>query len=152
MWCASARFKRRLGLWLIIALFGHFGLGPGEGSAWVLCFGADGHVAVEPRGHDHRLQPVRAAGGVSIRDDASPVLNSGENPCIDIPVVSEDHGAHKPAIESRQPSLDAKLVALLPFVFASIPFGEPAAGAVFFPDPPIVDFRLSALRTVVLLI
>jgi hypothetical protein len=47
--------KTGLSLLLIFAVLGHFGLGHREASDFVLCFGADGHVAVECTGHDHRV-------------------------------------------------------------------------------------------------
>lgn len=48
--------KRWLSLWLIVAMLGHFGLAAGEVPAFLFCFGADGHVAVERTGHDHRSE------------------------------------------------------------------------------------------------
>jgi hypothetical protein len=50
------RSKKWLSLWLLIAMIGHFAFGHREASAFVLCFGADGHVAVERAGHDHALE------------------------------------------------------------------------------------------------
>jgi hypothetical protein len=44
----SRRTRRHLGLLLTFAVFAHFGLGHRDVPAFVLCFGADGHVAVEP--------------------------------------------------------------------------------------------------------
>ncbi|HZA28294.1 MAG TPA: hypothetical protein VE735_01640 [Gammaproteobacteria bacterium] len=146
------RSKTWLSLWLIVAVLGHFGLGHHDASAFVLCFGADGHVAVEPAGHDHRSQASHGPKHGSITEKGVYVLKTGESPCTDIPVASEDHGSHKPLIESKDPSPDPNVLALAALVIAFIPFDELAAAPVFFPDPSIVDSRLPALRSVVLLI
>jgi hypothetical protein len=146
------RSKTWLSLWLIVAVLGHFGLGHHDASALVLCFGADGHVAVEPAGHDHRSQASHGPEHGPITEKGVYVLKTGEGSCTDIPVVSEDHGSHKPLIESKDPSPDPNVLALAALVIAFIPFDELAAAPVFFPDPPIVDSRLPALRSVVLLI
>jgi hypothetical protein len=146
------RSRKWLSLWLLVAVLGHFGLGHGEVSAFVLCFGANGHVAVEPTGHDHRVQAAFGPEEVPITQKGAYFLKSGESPCIDIPVIGEDHGAHKPLVESKGQTPDAKLFALAVFVIAFIPFDELAAEPVFFPDPPLVGSQLPALRSVVLLI
>ena len=146
------RSKTWLSLWLIVAVLGHFGLGHHDASAFVLCFGADGHVAVEPAGHDHRSQASHGPEHGPITEKGVYVLKTGESPCTDIPVASEDHGSHKPLIESKDPSPDPNVLALAALVIAFIPFDELAAAPVFFPDPSIVDSRLPALRSVVLLI
>jgi hypothetical protein len=146
------RSKTWLSLWLIVAVLGHFGLGQHDASAFVLCFGADGHVAVEPAGHDHRSQASHGLEYGPITEKGVYVLKTGESPCTDIPVASEDHGSHKPLIESKDPSPDLNVLALAALVIAFIPFDELAAAPVFFSDPPIIDSRLPALRSVVLLI
>ena len=148
----SLRSKRYLALLLIVAVLGHFGLGPHDASALVLCFGADGHVAVEPAGHDHRSQAPDSLEEVPLTEKGTYVLKTGESRCTDIPVISEDHGSHKPLIESKDPSSDTGVLALTAIVIALIPFDELTAAPVFFPDPPTVDSRLPALRSVVLLI
>jgi hypothetical protein len=146
------RSKTWLSLWLIVAVLGHFGLGHHDASVFVPCFGADGHVAVEPAGHDHRSQASHGLEYGPITEKGVYILKTGESPCTDIPVASEDHGSHKPLIESKDPSPDPNVLALAALVIAFIPFDELAAAPVFFPDPPIVDSRLPALRSVVLLI
>jgi hypothetical protein len=146
------RSKTWLNLWLIVAVLGHFGLGHHDASAFVLCFGADGHVAVEPAGHDHRSQASHGLEYGPITEKGVYILKTGESPCTDIPVASEDHGSHKPLIESKDPSPDPNVLALAALVIAFIPFDELAAAPVFFPDPPITDSRLPALRSVVFLI
>lgn len=143
MWYASRRIKRRVGLWLIIVLLGHFGLGQHDAAAFVLCFGADGHVAAERADHDHRFTTAQ-------RDspDAG-VLASGESTCVDISVVSEDHGAHKPLPGPHEICLDAPpSLSVLTF----LPIDERVAAPVFPPPIALVDPALAALRSVFLLI
>src|ERR687887_337155 len=128
------RSKTWFSLWLIVAVLGHFGLGHHDASAFVLCFGADGHVAVEAAGHDHRSQASRGPEHRPITEKGIYVLKIGESPCTDIPVVSEDHGAHKPLIESKDSSPDPNVLALAALVIAFIPFDELVTAPVFFPD------------------
>jgi hypothetical protein len=146
------RSRKWLSLWLLVAMLGHFGLGHGEASVFVLCFGANGHVAVEPAGHDHRAQASHGPEHGPITEKGIYVLKTWESPCTDIPVVSEDHGSHKPLIESKNSLPEIDVLALAAFVIAFIPFDELAVEPVFFTDPPTVDSRLPALRSVVLLI
>ncbi|MGH8512427.1 MAG: hypothetical protein ACREV8_00455, partial [Gammaproteobacteria bacterium] len=133
---------------MIIAVLGHFGLGHRDASALVLCFGADGHVAVEPAGHHHRSQAPDRREERLITEKGTYVLETGDSPCTDIPVISEDHGSHKPLIEAKDPSPDTGVLELTAFVIALIPFDELAPAPVFFPDSPTVDSRLSTLRSV----
>ncbi len=146
------RSKRYVSWLLIVAVLGHFGLGHRDASAFVLCFGADGHVAVEPAGHDHGSQASDSLEQAPLTEKGGHALETGESLCTDIPVIREDHGAHKPLIEPKNPSPDSGVLAFAAFVIALIPFDELAAAPLFFPDPPIIDSRLPALRSVVLLI
>ncbi|MCI0407887.1 MAG: hypothetical protein L0191_04860 [Acidobacteria bacterium] len=71
---------------------------------------------------------------------------------MDIPVVSEDHGAHKPLNGSRAPALDFAPGALTVILIALISIDELVVAPVFFPASLIVDPGLPALRSVILLI
>lgn len=143
------RLKGWLSLWLIVAVLGHFGLSHHEASAFVLCFGADGHVAVEPADHEHAL-PHPNEGSPTKGGAHTHGLKLEERPCLDLPVVKGDHGAHKPLSGPQKPLLNEGLaVAIL--VIAIILFPKAIATPLFPPDPPIVDSRLIALRSVVLL-
>lgn len=127
-------------------MLAHFGLAAGEAPAFVLCFGADGHVAVERTGHDHRSE---AGPGLQKTPLSEEVRGT---PCIDIPVVSEEHGAHKPLLGSKGQSPDCKVLVPAALIIALLPCEETAAQPIFFPDPPVVDPRLPTLRSVILLI
>ncbi|ABA57833.1 hypothetical protein Noc_1338 [Nitrosococcus oceani ATCC 19707] len=144
------RSKGWLSLWLIVAVLGHFGLSHTEASAWVLCFGVDSHVAVEPADHNHFVPPTSNGISLAKGDVYTEGLTTGESPCLDIPVVSEDHGAHKPLSGFQQPSLDEGLAAVV-LIIAVILFPHTITKPAFLPDPSIVDSRLVALRSVVLL-
>lgn len=138
-------------------MIGHFAFGLREASAFVLCFGADGHVAgaVERAGHDHALETGKSDQGGTGRTlaqaGADAQLQSTDSPCLDIPVVDEDHGDHKPFGPSQDRLADVGLVALVAYVIALISIDPLPAKFRAVSDPPAVDSRLSALRTVVLL-
>jgi hypothetical protein len=142
------RSKIWLSVVLMLAVLGHFGFGHRDVSAFVLCFGADGHVAVEPAGHDHgtdadQRSPTKAETGAYFAD--------GDLPCWDIPVVDDHHGAHVPLAGASKPSLDPGLLSLVCFVVLLIPYTRAVLRRPRFRDPPKSDARLLALRTVVLL-
>jgi len=73
----------------------------------VLCFGADGHVAIEPA-HDHRSEARPKRERVPDAEAASSTATAECKPCFDLPVVSEDHGAHKPLVAHKAGSFDVK--------------------------------------------
>ncbi|MGH8590938.1 MAG: hypothetical protein ACREXX_16905 [Gammaproteobacteria bacterium] len=148
----SRRTRRHLGLLLTFVLFAHFGLGHRDVPAWVLCFGSDGHVAVEPM-HSPHAPADRVVVGAHMAEPGVPAAISGAGSCWDIPVIGEDHGAHKPCLESERPIPDARLYAPPALVVKLIPFDEMAGKAAFFPGvSPSIDSRLPARRSVVLLI
>lgn len=86
--------------------------GYGALSPFVLCFGQNGHVAVERAGHDHTQDTFAPSGAiqqahlaaVSAHADPSPLhgkqlaFNRQEpdqaKPCLDLPVGDEDEGGH----------------------------------------------------------
>lgn len=141
--------KLGLSLLLILAVLGHFAPGIPERAAYVLCFGADGHVAVEPGGHDHRApDPGRSAGHHT--EISAPF--SGDGSCIDIPVAGNDHGSHAPFPEIGTGFGGLEWLALVALCFILLPsVGTVAAG--FRPHrPPPADARVLLRRTVVLLI
>ncbi len=72
---------------LICAVFVHFALAHGEAD-WVLCFGADGHIAVEQAAHTHD-QPVS-------KPAQTTNLTTADLPCQDFPVVNSGHDNHIP--------------------------------------------------------
>lgn len=144
------RLRRSRG-WIglcLVAVLCHFGLHAGEASAFVLCFGADGHVAVEPA-HDQRSE-ARPKRERAPDAKAAAFAATGEcSPCLNLPLVSEDHGAHKPLVAQKPGSLDVKAAPEAVIAFVSFDRTFPP---LWCPDPPIGDPRLPALRSIVLLI
>ena len=143
------RSKTWLSFVLMLAVLGHFGLGHSDASAFVLCFGTDGHVAVERAGHDHgadtaKVYPTKAETGAYFTDM--------DSPCEDIPVVGDDHGAHIPLTDLSKASVDLGLLPLVFLVFLLIPYARVITRRPFFPDPLFTDSRLLGLRSIVLLI
>lgn len=78
------------GHWLIVSVLGHFGLSHPEAPAWVLCIGADGHVAVAPADHNHRPLPDTDK---PLLPGGSASAQAGEGPYLDFPVASSHRGA-----------------------------------------------------------
>lgn len=144
--------KTWLSIVLILAVLGHFGLGHRDASAFVLCFGADGHVAVEKTGKD-QFASVNAA---TRFNDETNALTSDDgdpcsSPCTDIPIDGDDHiplqltDLLKLAIDTWL--LPVFFLISLLALYAKVVIRQPA----FF-DPPFTDSRLLALRSTVLLI
>ncbi len=144
------RFKTWLSVVLIFAVLGHFGLGHRDVTAFVLCFGADGHVAVEKTGKD----PFASVNAATRFNDETNVLASDEgdpcsSPCTDIPIDGDDHIP----LQLTKLSKIAIDMGLLPVFFlisllvlyARVIIRQPA---LF--NPPFTDSRLLALRSIVL--
>ncbi|MEI8573864.1 hypothetical protein U737_06540 [Methylomonas sp. LW13] len=141
-----------LSIVLILAVLGHFGLGHRDVSAFVLCFGADGHIAVEKTGNDQ----FASINSVTRFNDETNALTSDDgdpcsSPCTDIPIDGDDHIP----LQLTNLSKIAPDIGLLPVfflisllvVYARVIIRQPA----FF-APPFTDSRLLALRSTVLLI
>lgn len=143
------RSKTWLSYVLMLAVLGHFGLGHSDVSAFVLCFGTDGHVAVEPAGHNHGADTDKA---YPARTETGTYFTDTDSPCEDIPVVGYDHGAHIPLLDLSKASADLGLLPLVFFVFLLIPYTKVISRRPLFPDPLFTDSRLLGLRSTVLLI
>ncbi|OAI06960.1 MULTISPECIES: hypothetical protein [Methylomonas] len=141
-----------LSIVLILAVLGHFGLGHRDVSAFVLCFGADGHVAVEKNGKD---QSVSLTVVTRFNDETNALTSNDDDPCsspcTDIPIDGDDHiplqltNLLKIAIDIGL--LPVFFLISLLVLYAKVVIRQPA----FF-DPPFTDSRLLALRSTVLLI
>ncbi|MGH8624607.1 MAG: hypothetical protein ACREYC_04860, partial [Gammaproteobacteria bacterium] len=75
------RSKRCFSWLLVVAVLGHFGLGHRDASVFVLCFGADGHVAVEPAGHDHGPQARDSLEQAPLTGKGAHAGKTRESPC-----------------------------------------------------------------------
>lgn len=144
------RTKTWLSFVLILAVLGHFGLvGHSDASAFVLCFGTDGHVAVERAGHNHgadtdKIYPTKA--------DTGAYFTAMDSPCTDISVVDDDHGAHIPLTDLSKTSIDLGLLPQVLLFFLLIPYARVITRRPFFPEPLFTDSRLLGLRSTVILI
>ena len=128
-------------------MLGHFGLGYRDLPAFVLCFGADGHVAVERIGHDHGVNADKI-----FLTEADAYFTDADSPCTDIPVGEDDHGTHVPLTDLSKISVDPGLLPLFSLVFLLIPYAKVITRRPFFSDPLFTDSRLLSLRSTVLLI
>jgi len=144
--------KNWLSIVLILAILGHFGLGHRDASAFVLCFGEDGHVAVEHIGYDHGISPDKNdhfsdTAGVHFTDDDAPC----NSPCTDISLDGDDH-IPLSLTDFVKIALDSGLLPVF-FLFSLLSLhGRPFIRQPAFFDPPFTDPRLLALRSIVLLI
>lgn len=146
-------FKEWISYVLILAVLSHFGVGHSDPSVFVLCFGEDGHVAVERINQDHDANADKTTAhqdgtNAYITDGGSPCTS----PCTDIPLAGDDHGAHVPLSVLSKISLDLGLLPLFFLVFFLIPYARVIPQLHFFSDPLFTDSRLLSLRSTVLLI
>jgi hypothetical protein len=137
---------------LIIAMLGHFGLGHRDVSVFVLCFGADGHVAIEYVG------PVHGTGldkSTEITGDATAFsIDSAlpcESPCTDISMDGNDH-IPLPLTDLLKVSIDIGLLPAFFLLSLLVFYARVIIRQSAFSDPPFTDSRLLALRSTVLLI
>lgn len=147
---------RRSKIWLsfvlMIAVLGHFGLGHRDISAFVLCFGVDGHVAVERVAQEQLANENKT---IQSNDETNVYTSNGDNPCpspcTDIPIDGDNH-VHLLVTDLLKFTIDIGLLPVF-FLFSLLAFHarsfvrQPA----FF-DLPFTDPRLLALRSIVLLI
>lgn len=137
--------KTWLSFVLILTILVHFGLGHQDVSSFVLCFGADGHVAVEYIGQDHDAN-VNKADNTYSTDDDSPCMS----PCADIPLDDDTH-TPLPLTDLSKIAFD---IGSLPLFFLILLLYYPCLITRQPPFPALLftDSRLLALRSTVLLI
>lgn len=134
---------------LMLTVLCHFGLGQSEASEFVLCFGANGHVAVEKSGHDHSVHSGNTSQTINQADTH---LVGNDSPCTDIPVDGDDHGSHTPLLSVSKVSVDLTLLLLIPLVFLFVCYAVVILRRPFSYKPLFTDSRLLGLRSTVLLI
>lgn len=146
------RSKNWLSFVLILAILGHFGLGHRDASAFVLCFGVDGHVAVE-RVAQEQLANVNKT--IQSNDETNVYTANGDNPCpspcTDIPIDGDNH-TQLLVTDLLKLTIDIGLLPIF-FLFSLLAFHARSfiRQPVLF-NPPFTDPRLLALRSIVLLI
>jgi hypothetical protein len=117
-------------------------------NGFVVCRGADGHVAVEPAAPGH----CESSGVSSAPGDATVVYTRSieSSTCTDIPLLSGVFGTHKPDSSLRiNPGGLAGLPSLLPDGIAAI---QTARHHIPLRRNPIPPPHLAHLRTIVLLV
>jgi len=146
------RCKTWLSVVLILAVLGHFGLGHRDVSAFVLCFGADGHVAVEKTGKDQ----FASVNAVTRFNDETNALTSDDgdpcsSPCTDIPIDGDDHIPLQ-LTNLLKIAIDIGLLPVFFLISLLILYPRVIIRQPAFSYPPFTDSRLLALRSIVLLI
>jgi len=144
--------KTWLSVVLILAVLGHFGLGHRDVSAFVLCFGADGHVAVEKNGKDQSVSlnavtPFNDETNALTSDDSNPC----SSPCTDIPIDGDDHIPLQ-LTDLLKIAIDTGLLPVFFLISLLVLYARAIIRQPAFFDPPFTDSRLLALRSTVLLI
>ncbi|MBS3953139.1 MAG: hypothetical protein KGZ88_09345 [Methylomicrobium sp.] len=146
-------YKEWISYVLIFAVLSHFGGGHTDPSVFVLCFGSDGHVAVERISQDHDANANKA---LQHKDRANAYFTDGDSPCTspctDVPLGDDDHASHVPLTDLSKTSLDVGILPLFFIAFLLVPYARVITRRRFSSDPPITDSRLLALRSIVLLI
>ncbi len=144
--------KNWLSIVLIIAILGHFGLGYRDASAFVLCFGMDGHVAVE-RIAQEQLASVNTT--TQSNEETNVYAANGDipcpSPCTDIPIDGDNH-VHLLVTDLLKFTVDIGLLPVFFLLSLLALHGRPFIRQPAFFDPPFTDPRLLALRSIVLLI
>jgi len=143
------RSAKRVSLSLLLAMIGHLTFDHSEVSAFVLCFGADGHVAVERAGHDHRPFTPRS---LEKRIASETALPNADRPCVDVSIASDDHGSHTPFPGFGEGWSDMGWDVLIALCFILLPSIRKASTAFRVHKPPLIDSRTLLRRSIVLLI
>lgn len=135
-------------LLVILILTGYLLSLGGLPGASVLCYGTDGHVAIEPAG-----KPCAnpASGELSGPDFGRGVADAASVSCIDIPVsVKTDNVPASRSSEERSTVAKAVFLAVL-FTHADVSDSAARISPVSFVPFPASDSR-AALRTIILLV
>lgn len=139
-------YNRLFSLFLLLLLF--LG-GVGAQSGWVMCYGADGHVAIEVGGSDCNDTPIQ----IDNSHDRQPALVTQAHcgNCTDIPLMFQ--ASESVSSEQASLSLDLKPIYLATsWTVSPSLFLETATKGQLPQPPPILDPFLKAHRTIVLLI
>lgn len=146
---------RRSKIWLsfvlMIAVLGHFGLGHRDISTFVLCFGADGHVALERIGPNsaedvEKVSPPQRESNTYFSDGDSPC----SSPCTDIPIGEDGHITYVSLTDLSKVANDLGFLPLFPLLLLCVIHCSVVTRRRLFSDPPFTDPRLLALSTTVL--
>jgi hypothetical protein len=147
----TRRSKIWLSFVLMITVLGHFGLGHRDISTFVLCFGADGHVALERIGAnleanvDKTTQP---------KSEANTYFTDGDlpcnSPCTDIPIGEDGDITYLSLTDLSKVLNDLGFLPLFSLVFLFVIYPIVVTQRRLFSDPLFTDPRLLALSSTVL--
>jgi hypothetical protein len=143
--------KTWLSFVLILTVLINFGFGHQDVSSFVLCFGADGHVAVEHIAQDHdtsegKIANLEEKSNIYFADSKLPCTS----PCADIPLDGDAHTS-LPLTDLSKIAFDIGFLPLF-FLILLLYYPRLITRQPPFPAPPFTDSRLLALRSTVLLI
>jgi hypothetical protein len=148
------RSKTWLSVVLVLTVLVHFGLGHRDAPAFVLCFGADGHVAVEHVEQAYGVNTDKTARSKGVVTDT--YFTDGDSPCTspctDVPLDGDDHASHVPLTDLSKTAIDFGILPLFFLAFLLVLYARVVTRRRFSSEPPIIDSRLLALRSIVLLI
>ena len=136
---------------LILTLLCHCGLSQTIYSGFVWCFGADGHIAMEPAGHhhaaelnDHTEHPADGLQSVASNDDSL---------CTDIPPSNTGQLCHSESDKDLFKLVSTDLSYTLGVLLFLLPcIVRQGFRSIFNDERPIIDPARLALRSTVLLI
>jgi len=136
---------------LILTILIHFGFCHQDASPFVLCFGADGHIAVEHIGQDHdanveKTAPLKNKANTYFADSNLPCAS----PCTDIPLDGDAH-IPLPSTDLLKIAFDIGFLPLF-FLILLVYYPRLITRQPPFPASLFTDSRLLALRSTVLLI
>lgn len=114
--CSHSNFAKSISSYVLVALIGHLFFGYGVQAPYVLCFGQNGHVAVERAGHDHARDALAQSGNVQDSHQAAALADADQRylqgldkskPCLDLPIGDESQSSHYSLEPLLQHLLDA---------------------------------------------
>ena len=144
-------FKTWLCPVLMVAVLGHFGLGHRDLSTFVLCFGADGHVALERIGLNSTANPDKTV-QPTIKADANIAASDSpcNSPCTDIPIGEDGHITYLSLSDLSKATSDFGFIALFSLIFLCLFHDCVVIQRRVFSDPAFTDPRLLALSSIIL--
>jgi hypothetical protein len=133
---------------LVLALLNALAVSTGTARADVLCFGSDGHVAVENPGARAKCHAEQAS---ALAGPHTAEITQGHS-CVDVPIVTDAQASEARASVDLKPTLKVIPLALADVVLTGVAKAELVAGIPRGASPPELALPLASLRTIVLLV
>jgi hypothetical protein len=138
------KFKPIFTYVLLVALLSNFGLLNSSTATFVLCLGANNHIAVENVNHHHFVESLHS----SLEENhSSAQVSSTDFPCNDIP-ISSDEGL----LDLSKLSIDLGILSAVFLVFIFLALSRQIALLSLFLNLWFTDSKLLSLRSTILLI